>query len=274
MAFPLNRTPVAAIAALCLTATVAVGVSSCKKPGPTCDPDEHEFETIRIVVGPSDDINLDPDGKARATVLKVFQLTDDRILDTVTFEDIWKDAAGSFGELLVDEQEYVVYPEKPEVHELKPNPDAKFVVAAAIFREPVGNTWVTSWDVPQFHGHSVCSANKAKKPIGDPCFYVGVERNEIDGGHKPPVIFHGKGLADLVCPGEPLMVQPPEEKSDKEKKKEARKKKRKERREKMKGKAEDAQGKAEEGKAANDKADAGADAATTKPEGPSVPGKD
>jgi type VI secretion system VasD/TssJ family lipoprotein len=264
-----RRLACAILPALCL-----VALGGCKKKGPTCNPDEEAFESIRLVVGPADQINVDTEGNPRATVLRVYQLTDDRILDTVTFEQVWQDAAGAFGDLMLDEQEFVAYPGKAEVHEIKPNPDAKFIAAVAIFREPVGNTWVTDWNVPQFHGHSVCAAKKKKQPVGDPCFYVSVENNEVDGGHEPPPNFEGDGLGDLQCPGKPLLIQPPDELSPKEKKKKEREEKRKKRLEKMKKGGEDTKEGAEKAQETNEKADAAGDAATTKPEGPSVPGKD
>jgi type VI secretion system VasD/TssJ family lipoprotein len=272
----LSTTTWAALTTALIFGPLAAGVlASCKKPPPTCNPDDEKFESIRVVVGPMDQINLDMEGKPRATVLKVYQLTDDRILDTVTFEDVWKDAAAAFGDIMLDEQEFVVYPNQPEVHEIKPNPDAKFVVAAAIFREPVGNTWYTTWDAPQFHGHSVCAAKRKKQELGDPCFYVGMELNELDGGHVPPNVFNAEGLdLEKACPGEPLLVEPPPLETAKEKRKRKRKEKRKKRRAKMKKGAKGTQEKAEKGAETNDKANTGADKATTKPEGPSVPGKD
>ena len=262
------------LAAVLLPTLALLAATGCKKKGPTCNPDEEKFEAIRLVVGPAEQINVDTDGNPRATVLRVYQLTDDRILDTVTFEQVWQDAAGAFGDLMVDEQEFVVYPGKPEVHELKPNPEAKFVAAVAIFREPVGNTWVTEWDVPQFHGYSACAAKKKKQPIGDPCFYVSVEQNELDGGHEPPPNWEADGLKELQCPGKPLMVQPPDELSPKEKKKKEREEKRKKRREKLKKGAEDVQEGGEKAQEGQGKADAAGEAATTKPEAPAVPGKD
>lgn len=271
---PRHAHRLAACAALLPALALALPASGCKKKGPTCNPDEETFEAIRLVVGPADQINVDTEGNPRATVLRVYQLTDDRILDTVTFEQVWQDAAGAFGDLMLDEQEFVAYPGKPEVHEIKPNPEAKFLAAVAIFREPVGNTWVADWNVPQFHGHSVCAAKKKKQPIKDPCFYVSMELNELDGGHEPPPNFNADGLTDLACPGKPLLIQPPDELSPKEKKKKERAEKRKKRLEKMKKGAEDTQEGAEKAQGTSDKADAAGEAATTKPEAPAVPGKD
>lgn len=269
---PFRTSLLTALAVALVGGPLAVG--ACKKDtGPTCNPDEENFETFRLVVGPAEQINLDTEGSPRATVLRVYQLTDDRILDTITFEDVWKDAAAAFGDIMLDEQEFIVYPGKPEVHEIKPNPDAKFLAAAAIFREPVGNTWVADWNVPQYHGNSACAAKKNKQPFGDPCFYVSVELNELDGGHKPPVNFNGEGLS-VVCPGPPLLIPPPAELSKKDKKKKEREEKRKKRREKLKKGAEDTKEGAEKAQETNDQAGAASDAATTKPEAPAVPGKD
>lgn len=254
-----------------------------KKEGETCKPEEKNFTKVRVVVQPTPDINPDPEGTPRATSLRVYQLKGGRTLDVpLDFLQVWKDAPSAFGDELLKEEELTIYPDKLDVFEIEPDPEATHLVAAAIFREPLGSSWYAEWEVPQYHGDSVCMAEKKKQTYEDPCFLVFMEGSQIDGGHKPPP---GMEVAKLpvTCPPEPLKVKPAPEVDPKQKKKEERKKKRKERREKAKGKAGEAQDSAGEAQDKADAADAAGDKASSAgdkvanpeaPEAPKVPGKD
>jgi type VI secretion system VasD/TssJ family lipoprotein len=242
----------------------------CKKEQETCKPEDHPMETVRLVVGPADVINVDPDGNPRATVLHLVQLNDDRVLDTIDFESVFTDIKTAFGDSFLEEKEIIAYPEKSEIHEIKPNEEATHFAVVALFREPIGNAWFKEWDVPRYHGHSVCAGLKKKQVVPNPCFYLSIENNEVDGGHKPPPGWQANGLT-VQCPGPPMLVPPPPELSKKEKRKEEKKKKREERKKKLEGGAKDAQDKAGKAKDANTKAGEATDAATTKPEAPEPP---
>lgn len=206
-----------AVALLAATAG-ALGATSCKHKGPTCNPDEHGFAAFRLVVQP-ELMNLDDDGNPRATVLRIYQLQGGRTLDAMDFDAVFETPAEFFGDELLAEKELPVYPERPEVIEIPANPDATHVVVVALFREPTGNTWYREWEVPRFHGHSVCNAQRQGSTWGDPCFYLTLEGTELDGGHEPPPAYSADKFEGLVCPGKPLLVAPPPPAGKKKRKK-------------------------------------------------------
>ncbi|MCH9683304.1 MAG: type VI secretion system lipoprotein TssJ [Deltaproteobacteria bacterium] len=249
-----------------------IALAACKKKDEnTCKPEDETFSMIRLVVQPTPEINLDPDGMPRPTTMRVYQLKGGRTLDVpLDFRQVWQDAATAFGDELLKEEEVTVYPDRPQVFEIEPDEEATHVVTAAIFREPTGNSWYAEWETPKFHGDSVCQAKRKGQTYEDPCFLVFMEGSQIDGGHKPPPGMDAD-LISIACPPPPLKVKPAPPPSKKKKRK----------RGKLKDKAADAQDKAADGqdKAAGaqdgaDKAAGAKDTATTKPEAPSVPGKD
>ncbi len=251
---------------------VGLAAGACKKKDEdTCKPEDETFSKIRVVVQPTPEINLDPDGTPRATSLRVYQLKGGRSLDVpLDFRQVWKDAASAFGDELLKEEELTIYPDEPDVYDIEPVEEATHLVAAAIFREPVGNAWYAEWETPLFHGDSVCQAKRKKQTYEDPCFLIFMEGSQIDGGHKPPPGMDEE-LITIACPPPPLKVKPAPPPPKKKKRK----------RGKLKDKAGDAQDKAADGqdKAAGaqdgaDKAAGAKDTATTKPEAPAVPGKD
>ncbi len=266
-----------------------LGFAACKKKeGETCKPEDENFTKVRVVVESIPEINLDPEGTPRATGLRIYQLNGGRSLDVpLDFRQVWQDAKSSFGDELLKEEELTIYPGKTEVFEIAPNPEATHFVAAAIFREPVGNAWYAEWETPKFHGDSVCMAKKKKQSYEEPCFLIFMEGSQIDGGHKAPPGMDVKAIP-IPCPPPPLAVKPAPELDPKAKKKAERKAKRKKRREKLKGKAEDAQEKGDKAQDGSDKAQGASDkadgasktvsdpgsAAPDAPEAPTVPGKD
>ena len=269
-----------------LTAAVVLVPACKKKEKDSCNPDEKGFTKVRVVVQPTADINPDPEGTPRATSLRIYQLKGGRSLDVpLDFEKVWENAAEAFGDELLKEEELTIYPDKIDVFEIEPIPEATHFVAAAIFREPLGSSWYAEWEAPLYHGDSVCMAEKKKQTYEDPCFLIFMEGSQIDGGHKPPPGMEMDKIP-IKCPPEPLKVKPAPEVDPKQKKKEERKKKRKERRAKLKDKAgdaqetgEDAQGKADAAEGAGDKASNVGEKvsnpeAPEAPEAPDVPGKD
>lgn len=212
-----------ALRVLCLGAVglgSAVAVTSCKKDQTeTCNPQERGFSKVRVVVQPTDQLNPDDEGAALSVVFRVYQLSGDTSLTSVDFETVWqKGGEAAFGNEFLAEQEIIVYPAKNEMLELTVDPAATHIVAVAIYREPVGQNWLRVWQVPKWHGHSVCAAERQGMPWPDPCFYVLLDRYRVEGGHTPPAGFD-VSAATVECPGPPLTQPPPEPVQAKGKKK-------------------------------------------------------
>ncbi len=223
------RRPLSFFRSLCLAvlflAALGSGSVGCKKKdeGPTCDPEAKNKFKVRVLVQPHTDINPDENGEALPTVMRFYQLNSDEAIPTLDFADTWQKGKEVFGDSFIAEDERQIFPGKPEQIEIEPDPKAAIIVAVALFREPTGLNWYRVWEVPKFHGDSVCLAERQKKAWPDPCFYVSVERSVVDGGHTPPPGWD-KTQTTLACPGPPLKVKPPAPETGKKKKKKKPKK--------------------------------------------------
>lgn len=264
------RPRTALLATLATLATLSTPACKKKNDGPTCKPEDETFAKVRVVVQPTPEINVDPEGTPRATSLRIYQLKGGRSLDVpLDFQQVWQDAASAFGDELLKDEELTIYPGKPDVFEIEPEAEATHFVAVAIFREPVGSAWYAEWQVPQYHGYSVCAAEAKKQTYEDPCFLVFMEGSQIDGDHKPPPGMDAETIP-IECPPPPLKVKPQPPAQDDGKKK---KRKKGEGKEKLEGAAEKGQegaDKAGQAQDAGDKAQGAGEAAKNPP----IPGKD
>lgn len=221
----LSRRPSSPLRFAFLVALVAApltGVGACKKKdeGPSCTPEDKKFK-FRVLVQPAGTINPDEQGESLATVIRIYQLSGDVALSTLDFRDAWQKGKEAFGDEFLAEEERTIYQGRPETIELEPDPKATHVVAVAIFREPGGVSWYRTWEVPKYHGDSMCIAERQQKTLPDPCFYLLIDGSTLDGGHTPPPGWDPK-LTTVQCPGPPLKVKPPAPESKKEKKKKKR----------------------------------------------------
>jgi type VI secretion system VasD/TssJ family lipoprotein len=200
------------------------GCKGCKKEPPTCNPDDEAFETIHVVVQASENLNPDAEGNPLSVQLRIYQLAGDQTLEMIDFEQVWHEGGEvAFGDDYLAEEVATIHPGRPDHLEIKPEADARFVVATAIFNEPIGQDWFRVWEVPKYHGHSVCNAKKKKKPWPDPCFHVLLDRFAIDGGHTPPSGWDAEAMGELQCPGAPMTTPPPDIPEDDGKKKKKKK---------------------------------------------------
>jgi type VI secretion system VasD/TssJ family lipoprotein len=194
-------------------------IAGCKKKddGPTCVPEEKKYK-VRAVVQPTAKVNPDEAGEALPTVVRFYQLSSDEAVPMLDFRETWEKGKDVFGDSFLAEDERQFYPDKAEVIELEPDEKATHILAVALFRQPAGISWYRVWEVPKYHGESVCLAERQKKTWADPCFYVLLDGSVVDGGHAPPPGWDKTKLA-VACPGPPLKVKPPAPEPKKKKKK-------------------------------------------------------
>lgn len=204
---------------------IATGVLSttavaCKKKDdtPSCNPEDHPAKKVRLVIQPTAAINPDESGAPLPTVLRFYQLNSDESVPLLDFRETWQKGKEVFGDSFLAEEERQIYPDKPEIVEIEADPKATHILAVALFRQPIGVNWYRLWEVPRFHGDSVCVAERQKKTWADPCFYLLIDQSLVDGGHSPPPGFDVK-KASIECAGPPLKVKPPAPEPEKKKKK-------------------------------------------------------
>lgn len=203
---------------------LAALLGGCKPEEPTCKPDQIKWG-LQLALQSGDVINPTDDGQSLPTVVRVFQMRGDIAIEDLDFEALWKvEKADELGESFLSMEELTMFPAKGELRNLPVEPEATHVLAAALFRKPASDTWYTSYELPNNHGDVVCAKAPDSKQYPEPCFYVRLDRNALEGGATPPAGFEVDG--SLQCAPLGVVLAPPEEDDEKKKRKERRKKRR------------------------------------------------
>jgi type VI secretion system protein VasD len=182
----------------------ALSLGACKGKKETCNPDDYVFEDIALLVQATEDLNLDEEGNPLPTVIRVYQMSGDLATRSLDFTELWEDAEAALGDEYISEKEFQIYPDSKELIQLTVEKDARYLLAFAVFQQPVGNTWYRVYKIPDSYGRQACDMKKEDKDpatLGQPCVYLSMERNQIDGGKNPPPGFD-KGQveeAELTC---------------------------------------------------------------------------
>ena len=177
---------------LVMAASLTLGGCKNKKDKDTCTPDEYVFEEIALHIQASADLNLDTDGNPLPTIVRVYQLNGDLAIRSLDFTELWEDHEAALGDEYISDKEFQVYPDSTELIKLTPEAGVKYILAFGVFQQPVGNTWYRVYEVPSSYGQQACDLKAQEKDpasLGEPCMYLYLERNQIDGGKDIPPGF-------------------------------------------------------------------------------------
>lgn len=193
----------AAPLALALGLAASVGLGACKKKQEreSCNPDDYAFEEVMVLVQGAADLNLDEEGNPLPTVVRLYQLTGDLATRNLDVGELWEDAEGVLGDEYISEKEFTLFPEGIESIPLAVEDGARYFLAVGGFQQPVGNTWYRVYPVPDTYGKQACDEKKAGNDpngLGQPCMYLMLERNQIDGGKTVPPGFD-KSKVEATC---------------------------------------------------------------------------
>lgn len=188
--------PAHAALAMMVWLVSGAGLLACRRAAPEPPAPPRTAVQLLIQAGPA--INPGDDGQPWPTALTIYQLRGDpeapdhEPLDLATLR-----AAGdaAFGDLLLAKRDYTAFPDTRARLVITLGPGATHLVAVAHFREPLGDAALLVYPVP--------AARAA-----DPCFYLGLERSELDGGEFPPPGFDPAAFATTCPPPLPLPDPP------------------------------------------------------------------
>ncbi len=187
---PQSFRPVVLLAVLAM-ALVAGG---CRKKEPTCEPDSIEWG-VSLVVGAGPSLNPNDAGEALPTAVRVFQLRGELAVEDLDFDAVWQaEKADELGEAFLTFEELTMFPDRRDIRTLPVDPEATHMLAAGLFREAAGNGWYSLFELPKRHGEWVCAKEPVTKIFPDPCFYIYLDRNELNGGASPPPGFIPDGV--------------------------------------------------------------------------------
>ena len=98
-------------------------------------------EPLRVNVRASARLNPGEKGEALATVVRLYQLKGTTKLTGASFDDLLDHDKDALGEDLLTQQELTINPGDQMTPPTVRNPDAGYLVAVALFRQPVRTNW-------------------------------------------------------------------------------------------------------------------------------------
>ena len=162
-------------------------------------------------------INPDANGEALPTVVRLYQIRGEIVLDNLDFATIWEsEDPKDLGDGFLAVEELTIYPGQNDKRLVPIESQATHIVATGWFREPLGNTWYASYEIPRRHPDVVCKKAPESKVYPNPCFYALLDRSAVTGGPTPPAGFEIDGTVQCA----PLGVVLGDDDGGKKKKKE------------------------------------------------------
>lgn len=170
-----------------------------------------QLQIVNMTVLASPMINPTNEGEARPVIVRIYQLKNDVNLANATFDQIWKDDKTTLGEDLVKADEFAVYPNSRSEVKFERDDSAGYVVAVALFRNPKGKSWFTSFELPPSPAKGECGApctgdECEKKEIPQPVFVIWIDGTRIDSGEDHLDDFPESGRTQVVKLGAPAPV--------------------------------------------------------------------
>ena len=105
---------------------LGLGASACaRERADTCAPADHPLEAVVIHLQAGEQLNLDAEGFALPTVVRVVQLSGELGLRDPDFAAVWADPAAALGDEFLAVSELEIYPGTHERLAIEPDPQAR-----------------------------------------------------------------------------------------------------------------------------------------------------
>lgn len=148
---------------------------------------ELQIVSLSVIAAPA--INPTVEGEPRPVQLRIYQLATDTRLQNATFEEIWKADKATLADDLLKVDELSVFPASRTEVKFERDPAAQNVVGVALFRNPKGKSWFTSFELPPAPGKGMCGVTCTGPecdagPILDPHYSLFIEGTKVDVGDE------------------------------------------------------------------------------------------
>jgi type VI secretion system protein VasD len=175
------------------------------------EPEQCKLQMLKLTVISSPDMNRAENGEPRPVQLRLYQLASDIPLTNAPFEDVWKKDADTLKDDLVKVQEVPIYPDSRTELEFERDDKAQVVAPVALFRQPRGRSWYTTFDLPPAPSEGQCGAECKGTdcdggPPRNPHYYVWIDESRVDDGsdhaddHPEGRTMHPKLVAEKPEP--------------------------------------------------------------------------
>ena len=96
---------------------------------------------IRVALESGSSLNPDEDQSALPVVVRVYQLSSNKLFENASFNDIWKQDMKVLGESIISREEVVVSPASRREISFPKDQAARYLAVVAIYRKPDTERW-------------------------------------------------------------------------------------------------------------------------------------
>lgn len=96
---------------------------------------------LRVDLHSTANLNLSDDGQPLPVVVRVYQLSDLKAFEDADFRDLWLHDLQALGDTALSRKELILNPAQQADLQLQRHPEAVYLGAVAIFREPSDPAW-------------------------------------------------------------------------------------------------------------------------------------
>ncbi|WP_394822138.1 type VI secretion system lipoprotein TssJ [Pendulispora albinea] len=164
---------------------VGCGGGQAAAPPPAA-PAKCEPQHITVSVLASPMINPTDEGSARPVVVRVYQLKGDTRLYNATFEQIWHEDKTTLADDLVKVDEVQAYPATRKDLKFDRAEGVEYVAAVALFHNPKGKTWYTTFDLPPLPEPGKCNTCEdedcTERPVQNAELAYWIDGSKVDDG--------------------------------------------------------------------------------------------
>jgi type VI secretion system protein VasD len=176
-------------ATLVAAAAASVLGIACSQPVPPKEPEACKLQRVSMTIIASPRINQADNGDARPVQVRIYQLATDVRLNNASFHDVWKDDKTALKDDLVKNEELSVYPDSRTDITFERDEKAMTIGAVALFRNPKGRSWYTTFELPPSPGKGSCGQQTCPDggcpdagPKLNPVYVVWIDGSRVDEG--------------------------------------------------------------------------------------------
>ena len=107
--------------------------------------------TVDVGFDTAQKLNSDSDWSSLPVEVKVYQLKDDQIFNSATFNDLWKQGRQTLGSSFVGVKNYTLLPGRHDSFTFESGPNTKYIGFVAIFLRHEHGTWRSAQAVPHVY---------------------------------------------------------------------------------------------------------------------------
>jgi type VI secretion system protein VasD len=171
-----------------LLAAVGAFVACSQTPVVPKEAESCKLQVVNMTIIASPRINLADNGEPRPVQLRIYQLGTDIRLNNASFDGVWKADKATLQEDLIKSEELSVYPDSRTDIQFERDEKAMVVGGVALFRNPRGRSWYTTFELPPSPGKGACTPvcaggecdGSAPKP--NPHYVVWIDGSKVDDG--------------------------------------------------------------------------------------------